>query len=90
MGSASGGVPCWGVAGVVVRVDGAVAAVRRGEVDLAIGLDYDDLPAARERVARAIQLDEKFTAAAQTDPVTLGWMVGSPPPPDKITVGADV
>ncbi len=27
-----------------------------------------DLPAARERVARAIRLDEKFAAAAQTDP----------------------
>ena len=29
-------------------VDGAVAAVRRGEVDLAFGLDYEDLPAARD------------------------------------------
>lgn len=29
-------------------VDGAVAAVRRGDVDLAFGLDYEDLPAARD------------------------------------------
>lgn len=29
-------------------VDGAVSAVRRGDVDLAFGLDYADLPAARD------------------------------------------
>jgi DNA-binding transcriptional LysR family regulator len=29
-------------------VDGAISAVRRGDVDLAFGLDYEDLPAARD------------------------------------------
>jgi hypothetical protein len=27
--------------------------------------------------------------AEQTDPVKLGWMIGSPPPPDKIIRFAD-
>ncbi len=26
----------------------------------------------------------QFPTAADTDPVKMGWMVGSPPPPDKL------
>ena len=29
-------------------------------------------------------LQARLAKARATDPVTLGWMVGSPPPPDKL------
>src|SRR5437868_3665237 len=32
----------------------------------------------------------RIPSAAETDPVKLGWMVGSPPPPDKIVRFADM
>jgi len=32
----------------------------------------------------------QIPSAAETDPVKLGWMVGSPPPPDKIVRFADM
>ncbi len=52
-----------------VDVDGAVAAVRRGEVDLAFGLDYDDLPAALddEVTLRPIRTERFALATSAAD-----------------------
>jgi DNA-binding transcriptional LysR family regulator len=48
-------------------VDGAVAAVRRGDVDLAFGLDYADLPAARdEDISLRPVRTERFGIATST------------------------
>jgi DNA-binding transcriptional LysR family regulator len=52
-----------------VDVDGAVAAVRRGEVDLAFGLDYDEVPAARDDdiSLRPIRTERFSLATSVTD-----------------------
>lgn len=47
-----------------VDLDGASAAVRHGEVDVAFGLDYDDAPLPRDRaVARTLLEPEEFAVA---------------------------
>ena len=60
-----------------VDVDGAVAAVRRGEVDLAFGLDYDDLPAALddEVTLRPIRT-ERFALATSAADDRFGTTIG--------------
>jgi DNA-binding transcriptional LysR family regulator len=57
-------------------VDGAVAAVRRGEVDLAFGLDYEDLPAARDDdIAFRPVRTERFAIATSAADDRLGTVV---------------
>jgi DNA-binding transcriptional LysR family regulator len=59
-----------------VDVDGAVAAVRRDEVDLAFGLDYDDLPATRdEDISLRPIRTERFALASSADGPGLGAKV---------------
>jgi DNA-binding transcriptional LysR family regulator len=57
-------------------VDGAVAAVRRGDVDLAFGLDYEDLPAARdEDIAFHPIRTERFGLATSAGDTKFGAIV---------------
>jgi hypothetical protein len=37
-----------------------------------------------------MSLEQQFLSAADSDPVTMGWMVGSPPPADKLVRYADM
>ena len=55
-------------------VDGAVESVRRGVVDLAFGLDYEDLPAARQAdiVLRPIRTEVFALATSMAHPRTRG------------------
>lgn len=56
-----------------VDVDGAVASVRRSEVDLAFGLDYEDLPATRDEDVRLRPIrTERFALATSADEPALG------------------
>lgn len=57
-------------------VDGAVAAVRRGDVDLAFGLDYEDLPAARDDdIAFRPVRTERFALATSVTDDRLGGVI---------------
>ena len=59
-----------------VDVDGAVAAVRRGEVDLAFGLDYDDVPAVRdEDIALRPIRTERFSLATSVSDDRFGAVI---------------
>jgi DNA-binding transcriptional LysR family regulator len=76
-----------------IDVDGAVAAGRRGEVDLAFGLDYDEVPAARdpdipmrpirtERFSLATSMDD-HRFAPEIDLADAGEMAWILPPADS-------